>query len=242
MPIFDEKPFLESPFVNKQFVSPSALDQVDMEKVASASAVFYELLSQKDKLKNILRDEDKLQIKLAEERIWTKSWREKFYFILDSMNRPDTRKSLDYLLVTFQDLSDTAGALDLPRKIMEWPNLAQPLSDAAYVAQILLGALHREQMMFNKDTEQISGQKYFNEMTTITNEDGKKPAPSSIELSARNIDKGRNDLFRERWAEIGEQIDYVQAMYDAILRLYDMLKQVSIQNQGLNKQNISNGA
>jgi len=234
-------------FGDKRFTLP---DFVKPDEVAQATTTLSILLGDRNKLDKILE----------KEREWTTIQRHKFADILDQMDRKDAHDSLNWLLATFGDLTNPASSLDLQGKILQWPHLGEQFIGAKAVGFLLLKALNREKetiekelLKFEAETQAAAAKDTFEKLVAIKisspGEKDKNVAPSSVPMSDGNTEKGRIrlygqklDEFDERLKEVGEQIDYVSQMAVAIADTYNLLLHVSIQNQGLRKNNIQQGA
>jgi hypothetical protein len=247
---FDDTPTVEQapsrPY--RRFVL-SRFKQVDADEIAMATTTLQYLLEQKDKIKESIEGETG----------WTFTWRVNFHDLLDQLNRPDAHASLDWLLDTMDDITNPASSLDLQHKIIEWPHLGEQLIGAKAVGNLLLSSLkrqkkavERERETFNAETQEASARDTFEIMTSIKVVDGTKEkavAPSSVPMSESNIEAGRIRLYRaviknydERDTEISERIDFVSQCVNVITETYELLLHVSIQNQGLAKNNRQQGA
>ena len=251
---FDDVPTTEQTPIRpyRRFVL-SRFKQVDVDEIAMATTTLQYLLEQKDKIKESIDDESD----------WTSIWRTNFHDLLDQLNRPDAHSSLDWLLNTMDDLTNPASSLDLMSKIIEWPHLGEQLIGAKAVGNLLLSALDRqkkaiekEREIFNAVTQEESARNTFEMMPSIKvveSEGGKTKekaiVPSSVPMGKDNIEAGRIRIYRreldnsdQRNTEVSERIDYVAQCVKVISETYELLLHVSIQNQGLRKNNQQQGA
>lgn len=227
--------------------------KVEADEIAQATTTLRYLLSGKDKIKYSTEGETE----------WASMWRLNFHDLLDQLDRADAHSSLDWLLDTMDDLTNPASSLDLQAKIIEWPHLGEQLIGAKAVGNLLLSALkrqkkaiEREQEIFNAESQEASARNTFETMTSIKvveTEGGKTKekgvAPSSVPMGESNIHAGRIrlhkaqlDEFDRQDTEISERIDFVSQCVNVIAETYELLMHVSIQNQGLAKNNRQQGA
>lgn len=237
----------------RRFVLPRFVESIDTDKIAQATTA----------LRYLLTESGKIAESTPDEKQWTTVWRIKFHDLLEQLNRPDAHASLDWLLNTVDDITNPASSLDLMNKIMEWPHLGEQFIGAKAVGNLLLAALKREKKalerrreVFNAQTQQESAASTFESLTSIEVVEGagekakkKAVAPSSVPMSEGNIEAGRIRLhaptlyqFEQEENEVAERLDYVTQAVNVISETYELLQHVSIQNQGLRKNNYQQGA
>lgn len=200
--------------------------------------------------KALLSQKDMIKLPLEAERPVTKEWRSKFYSLLSAMDRADAHESLEWLLRTFDDLTDPATILDLRNKVAEWAHLGEQYIGAVAVGYLLLGSLRRELDKFDSITQENAAQNIFETLSKAkvqeVDEKGKikekAPTASSMSLSERNQRLARVRLRCDALFELEEQIDYVERMTLAIEKTYDLMQKVSFQNQGLSGMGYRQGA
>lgn len=244
----------------RRFTLPRFVEAIDADRIAQATTT----------LRYLLTETGKIAESLPDEKQWTTVWRIKFHDLLEQLNRPDAHATLDWLLdavneiVGPPDLTQPTDPFDLQMKIMQWPHLGEQFIGAKAVGNLLLAALKREKKaverqreVFNATTQQDSAKNTFELMTGIripevdaggkTKE--KAVAPSSVPMSESNIEAGRIRLYKsqldeleQQETEVAERLDYVTQAVNVIAETYDLLLHVSIQNQGLRKNNYQQGA
>lgn len=252
--IFDAKIEKEVPPQGfRRFTLPRFVESIDVDKIAQATTT----------LRYLLTENEKIAQSAPDEKQWTTVWRIKFHDLLEQMNRPDAHATLDWLLNTVDDVTDPARSFDLMNKIIEWPHLGEQFIGAKAVGNLLLAALKREKKalerrreVFNAQTQQQSAANTFELLTSIEVVEGvgekakrKAVAPSSVPMSEGNIEAGRIRLhaqtlsqFEQEENEMAERLDYTAQAVNVIAETYDLLQHVSIQNQGLRKNNYQQGA
>lgn len=255
--IFDAKVESESqsgqPQGFRRFTLPRFMEAIDADKIAQATTT----------LRYLLAENGRITESTPDEKPWTTVWRTKFHDLLEQLNRPDAHATLDWLLNTVDDITDPASSLDLINKIIEWPHLGEQFIGAKAVGNLLLAALKREKKalerrreVFNAQTQKESAADTFEQLTSIEVVEGvgekakkKAVAPSSVPMSEGNIEAGRIRLhgktlsqFEQEENEVAERLDYVTQAVNVIAETYELMQHVSIQNQGLRKNNYQQGA
>lgn len=228
--------------VNMAFVVPSAIRRktVSEADVLATTGILKMLLSQRDSIKT----------PSATERAATQEWRSKFYAMLNAMSRPDAYESLDWLLRTFDDLTDPATALLLRNKVAEWPHLGEQYIGAIAVGYLLLGGLRRELEKLESDTQEKAAQNVFDTFDRVKVQEvddkgkikEKKPVASAISLSEKNQRLARIRLNGDDLFALEEQIDYVERLTKSMESTYELMQRVSYQNQALSGMARQQGA
>ncbi len=235
-------PYTGEENMSTAFVVPSAIKRktVSEKDILATTGVLKLLLAQKDLIKTSSETE----------RSATKEWRSKFYNLLGAMSREDAYESLEWLLRTFDDLTDPATALLLRNKVAEWPHLGEQYIGAIAVGYLLLGGLKRELDKFESDSQEQAAQNLFETIGKVKIQEvddkgkikEKSPTASSISLSEKNIRLARIRLNGKSLFDLEEQIDYVERMTGALENTYDLMQRVSYQNQGLSGMTRQQGA
>lgn len=225
--------FLGHESLSMAFVVPSVIKRrtVSEKDILATTGILKMLLTQRDTIK----------IPLEAERPVTKEWRSKFYSLLSAMAREDAYESLEWLLRTFDDLTDPATTLMLRNKVAEWPHLGEQYIGAIAVGYLLLGGLKRHLDKLEADTQEKAVQNVFETLgkAKIQQVDDKgkikdiSPTASSISLAEKNQRLARIRLTGEALFSLEEQIDYVEQMTKALENTYDLMQRVSYQNQVL---------
>lgn len=236
--------FLGHENLNSAFVVPGAFRHkaktVSDKDILATTGIMKQLLNQKDIIK----------VPLEAERPVTRWWRSKFYSLLSAMARDDAYESLEWLLRTFDDLTDPATILDLRQKVGEWAHLGEQYIGAVAVGYLLLNGLRRSLDKLEADSQEKAAQNVFETLgkAKIQRVDKKgqiediSPTASSISLAEKNQRQARIRLQGETLFELEEQIDYVERMTLAIEKTYDLMQKVSFQNQILGNMSVRQGA
>lgn len=250
----ENKSQLGQPQGFRRFTLPRFVEAIDTDRIAQATTT----------LRYLLTETGKIAASLPDEKQWTTVWRIKFHDLLEQLNKPEAHASLDWLLDTMKDITNPACSLDLANKIMEWPHLGEQFIGAKATGKLILRQLELEQKrlkrrreVFNATTQQDSARNTFELMTGIKVSEAdvsgkmkeKVVAPSTVPMSEGNIEAGRIRLhaqilhqFEQEEDEVAERLSYVEQCVSAIAETYDLLQHVSIQNQGLRKNNYQQGA